>query len=229
MIAQSLFSKIDGLDEVRSIFKEAASASATVLGKFPRRDLVQFQMLRYTPSHTIVFDNIEASQELPSKAERVLFTFKVLGDKYYFQGNINKLNNGFSVRPFELYKLHRREAYRIRVPISYRAGIEIQSFNGKACRVPSLVYDISNVGCRLIVPMDVFAPFTDAKIKGVFAQASQDNFPIAAEIRHFSPDPFVSDAWSVGLRFVDMPPAIENKLAGFSMDLHRTIFARWKN
>lgn len=123
----------------------------------------------------------------------------------------------------EIYKLQRRQHFRLRIPDSYKAVFQLLDLNGKPHQLKAKIQDLSEGGCLLFLPHNRPELKAGDRIEGEFQMGSREALRVKGEVRHIKVEPSSEESQIVGLQFSDLTPAFENRLFSLVMDLHREI------
>lgn len=89
------------------------------------------------------------------KAEKVVCSFEISAEKYFFMSEITSTNAEFLLQvPLEIFKLQRRNNFRVSVPASVPYTCEISLIEGRAAKMKVEIRDLSLSGCQLVAKID---------------------------------------------------------------------------
>lgn len=152
--------------------------------------------------------------------------FFIGGEKYFYHSTYVfekdliqiKTDNAF-------YHLQRREDYRIRIPSSFRALLEIVSVTGKYEKHSIPILDLSGGGCRVQLSIDKLNVKVYDEIKGHLFLPDRAPIEIVGSIRHMKIESRDKNIYSCGIQFVGMSEQIKNRIIALVLDLYREFFS----
>lgn len=128
----------------------------------------------------------------------------------------------------KLFRVQRREFYRIRMPNNYRGTLAIESIEKNIIQRAFQLIDLSGGGCKIEVPpvdvkISIGVPF-----KGVLRIPGRGEIPTKCIVRHqnFIDKQGKPEVRWIGVQFIEQTEQDSNRLAALVMDLHREFFAR---
>lgn len=126
----------------------------------------------------------------------------------------------------KLFRVQRREFFRLRLPAGFRGTIQIPELFGAPFKQSFAVVDLSGGGCKVeLPPLDLdFKPGTT--FKGVLKLPGRPDFPVICTVKHQSKQPSRPDGRWLGLEFFYQTEVEKNRMAATVMDLYRELFAR---
>lgn len=125
----------------------------------------------------------------------------------------------------EVFHLQRREDFRLRLPVSYKATFELRTVNQKPRRARLQIIDISGGGCKVLVTPTPPAFNISDQVSGEIHLPDRPTISISGQIRHEDDDQHAKSQ-VVGIQFTNMPLPVRNRLAALVMDLYRQLFSR---
>lgn len=123
----------------------------------------------------------------------------------------------------KLYRVQRREDFRLRLPRSFQGKLTINLDGNK---YPCSLIDISAGGCRIEARKRDFTVKIDQQFPAIFSAAGRDQLPVEINVRHVGPHPDKDDFNSLGLQFVNQTEIVKNRMAALVMDLYREFFTK---
>ena len=161
------------------------------------------------------------------KPKSVIASFNLGGDKYFFQA-VAELEGSEIVfaTVFELFHLQRRQNYRVKIPDSYKSHFDVTTINGQKAKLTGILYDISSGGCRAGFKQDSSLIKIDDVLTASVCIGRREPIEVVAHVRHAKPDTQNKEIQVFGLEFKPLSPALENRMFGITMDLHRELFSK---
>lgn len=224
----NIFTKISDEKQKNQLYEALLARKGDLICKGQGDDLLKLQVKRYSGS--VLRCMLDSSSKPPSLVkDKVICSFTLDTEKYFFysilhqlEESIYELNTGS-----DLYKLQRRQSYRIRIPPSYKTKVSISvldSPNAKA--MEGTVIDISTGGSKVVMPFDQPAYQLEQNITAQFNIGPREPISVQAKIRHVKPEAKPKPHQQLGLQFEFVSPALETKLFAVTMELHRELFAK---
>lgn len=126
----------------------------------------------------------------------------------------------------KLFRVQRREFFRLRLPAGFRGTIQIPELFGAPFNQSFHVVDLSGGGCKVeLPPLDLdMKPGTT--FKGILRLPGRPDFPVICTVKHQSKQPHRPDGRWLGLEFFYQSEPEKNRMAATVMDLYRELFAR---
>ena len=105
-------------------------------------------LLRKNPDYYLIYKfNFEDYSTEPA-----VCSFEVGGDKYFFKAAITSESFGLMLSiPVEIYKLQRRNDFRVSIPESLKYTCVIKTINDRSANIIAEIRDLSLGGCQLVV------------------------------------------------------------------------------
>jgi hypothetical protein len=120
-----------------------------------------------------------------------------------------------------LFKLQRRDALRIKTLLAHEAKVRID-------KLQYSVHDISAGGLSIVIGPAELPAFMKGKIrKGCQLRFAKTDAPVTLEITSHHRSRKDGNRFKVGFRFVDLPPAMEQKIAQEAYLQTHQIWSRW--
>ncbi|MGZ3793428.1 MAG: PilZ domain-containing protein [Bdellovibrio sp.] len=219
----SIFKLIKSAEEKTKLWDDLAKARGEILCKGKEDVLCKLKAQYYNAKNNYV----ECSYETPDRlfpAEDYLGYFFIGGEKYYFR-SVEKLQNDKVLIPLaeNLYRLQRRQNYRVRIPENYHAYYNIVSVNGRAQNLVGRLGDLSSQGCRTVYPENTHALKEEDKVIGHLIIGKRAPIEIEGIVRHLKPEGKLQNC---GIEFSPLTSIMENKLFMITMEIHKEIFRR---
>jgi c-di-GMP-binding flagellar brake protein YcgR len=123
-----------------------------------------------------------------------------------------------------LYHLQRREDYRIHIPSSYKALLEVNSINSQIRKLSIPIMDLSGGGCRIQVEPKVLSLKAQDQIKGHIFLPDRQPIQIVGTVRHIRIEKNSKGQPICGIQFIGMSDITKNKIIAVVMDLYRELF-----
>lgn len=167
-----------------------------------------------------------AQNKLLSQFSEVILMFHVYEEKYLMRTECRPSGKYLFVDiANSLYRLQRRNDFRIKIPVSYRASVRIKHINSKPDDQDLVVLDLSAGGCRVQIG-DQIAIQLDDFLEGELKLAYLDPIPINCYVRFIGRPSGEKDKLILGLQFAKFGPLTKTRLTSIVMDVYRQIFSR---
>lgn len=226
--AKDMFTRISDHTEKMKIFFELSEKKVEVLCKPTTDDIIHFHVQRMARQKLVCSLPPHSSVPHPLP-DTVVATFFLGTDKYFFMAKLSLAEGEFYELDLsqDLFHLQRRQSYRIRIPDSYHSRIELSRVNDQPNDLEGTIHDLSSGGCRILLPQGESALNSGDRVEGVLHIGVRPTLPFVGEVRHAKVDSQNSANQMIGIEFVNMNPAMETRLFGITMELHRELFSRW--
>lgn len=223
---QDIFTRISDPSEKARLFSDLASSRGEVVAKKLEPNSDAFLLI----SHSYQQDKLQCKgtsvlSSLPPSGALILTCF-VGGEKYFFQADYQMTGDFITLHTTgPMYHLQRREDYRIRIPLSYRALLEIVSINGQTKKVPIPLMDLSGGGCRIQVDIKTLPLKVQDEVKGHIFLPDRSPIPVVGSVRHVRVENHGKGPQVCGVQFIGLTEPLKNKIVAVVMDLYRELFA----
>lgn len=220
---QNIFTLIKDNDEKLKLWQDLGSARGEILCKGNNEALcrvrAEFFNLKTRSLEAHFTEKIQLVE-----GEEYLGYFFIGGEKYYFQSTAGVLESSLVLPvPKEIYQLQRRQNYRLPIPATYPAILEVTERNQSALKLKCPLHDISSLGCRLLVDSHIKLDVSDT-VKGLILISDRPGIEIQGVIRHKQTDPSNTSKQMIGVEFTPISKALENRLFALTMELHKKFF-----
>jgi hypothetical protein len=226
---QNIFVEITDETEKRQIFQALADNRSPIKAKTPdpAGELLGLKALALKLDELETLSESEAVS-LPAKGELTL-KFQAGTENYLclttFRSTKNKIIFQWKSR---LFRLQRREYFRLRLPPSYKAFMLINKLNGVEIAHQGTLVDLGGGGCRIALKLNPEEWKVGDLIEGSLVLAQRTPIEISAQIRHRSPMTSAKANTAVGFQFINMSAIVQNRIIAIVMDLYRELFSRAK-
>lgn len=223
---QSIFSLINRHEDKVRLWLDLADAHAEILCKGDDETICKLKPLSFDTKKKTLECQFMTSV-LMKDTEEYLGHFFLGGEKYYFQGIAQVTNNRCSIPiASELYRLQRRQNYRVYVPEAYGAKLNIFSVNDKDLEVPGRLADLSSQGCKVVYTAPTPGLKVGDKVVANLIIPKKANFDVQGILRHLKADEGIKGAQVFGVEFTPLASITESKLFAITMEIHKEFFRR---
>jgi c-di-GMP-binding flagellar brake protein YcgR len=128
----------------------------------------------------------------------------------------------------DLYKLQRRDNFRLVIPKRYRARFEMRSYDLEATKAVFPVVDLSGGGLsfEMLYASDTIRSGTH--VTGLLRVGESFSKPIVAVVRHVRPfGSMGSGLFRCGIQFEEIPAAESEEIIQLVMKIHRESFSKF--
>ncbi len=159
--------------------------------------------------------------------EAMIANFTLGGEKYFFSatGFFENDDVYFSVG-FDLFHLQRRQNYRVKIPVSYKAHVEFSLLNARDHLLKGSLYDISSGGCRIVYEFKESTFDAGDLIQADILIGAHSLSGVTGIVRHAAFDPTNKKRQTLGIEFNPVSTTLESRIFGITMDLHRELFSK---
>lgn len=221
-----IFTRISDKSERYRLFLDLCNSRGEVIAKRPEPSADVLSFIAYD------FDKDKLSLKLtginghlPPNGSLIL-SFFVGGEKYFFIGSYTSaIDSIFVETPSLLFHLQRREDYRLKIPIGFKALYEVVSVNGVTHKHSFPMADLSGGGCRILVNNQILVLKVGDELKGHVFLPDRTPIAIATSVRHQRPDSTLKNTTVCGLQFVGANEQTKNRIVAVVMDLYRQLFS----
>lgn len=221
-----IFTRISDNSEKARLYSDLAYSRSEVLAKKAEPSADVFVLLAHDYSNNQLHCKISGPLHPVSGSGQLIITFFVGGEKYFQQTNyqVNGDLVSISVQP-PIFHLQRREDYRIKLPIGYKALLEMVSINGKTQKHSIPIMDLSGGGCRIQVDPKFLTLKVSDELKGHLFLPDRDPIPVTGSIRHIRLENHGKGPATCGIQFIGLTEPVKNRIIAVVMDLYRQLFA----
>lgn len=155
--------------------------------------------------------------------ENVVVNFSVGKDRYYTVSDFTPLPNGKGILQLNdlLYRLERREFYRVALPDKMNRDCNIIAYDGRSSFVAAVIMDLSVGGARLqVLKGKLKEANANSVINCVLHIKDKWTFELKATIRHVI-EGQKTDVY--GIQFMEVSDPVQRKLISLLMELQREV------
>jgi c-di-GMP-binding flagellar brake protein YcgR len=223
---QEIFTKISDPDEKNKIFKILVADQGEVVAKLPEpmaevfiakaKDLTTKKLILKLIKTTI--KDLESGQ--------LILTFYANNEKYFFQSEYSILHGDVYLSiDNPIFHLQRREDYRIRVPSSYKAKLEVSTINKTKNKVPFTLLDLSGGGCKVQWNSYKVSLKVGDHLAGQLILPDRKAIVFEASLQHLHENPIDKTNLIGGLQFEGLAEPVKNRIVAIVLDLYREFFS----
>jgi c-di-GMP-binding flagellar brake protein YcgR len=226
MLSKDIFMRVFDDKDRRDIISELIFERSILSIKGDGEKLYDLRASEHTINEFIcVFLDKSAEIKLSKK---VTASFKVKGESYFFKSQcLVKEDYVVLDANFELYKLQRRNQYRIEIPERLGATFNATSINDKPSEDIFEMTDVSAGGCKLKM-RDAHPMFQKLKkgdrVKGELIVPEKIRIELTAEVIYIKEKVNYKNVIKfVGFHFLDTSPAIDRRLFSLTLEIYREV------
>jgi c-di-GMP-binding flagellar brake protein YcgR len=163
--------------------------------------------------------------------EKVIFSFTVDNEKYFFQSQLYtaKDENFWEINAeMDLYKLQRRDSYRIKIPPTIKTVVLVKTGGEENAFATGHLTDLSVGGCKVSLP-GIFPIIAGQNVSLDITVPRRPTFSVIGEIRHIRKIAHPNPQQSLGIKFRDVTSTLESKLFSITLELHRDLNQKVSN
>jgi hypothetical protein len=149
-----IFQPIPRSHERDLILADSAETAVDIFVKFSQNQTLLAKALKWVPPFKMKITYPEGPRPILTKAIPIHFTNR--GKKYFAQAFVQDTGNQFFlVIEGPLFKVQRRQSFRLKLPGEYPMKVQLFEMNGHKMDESSRLIDISEGGCSLSVPLSL--------------------------------------------------------------------------
>ncbi len=223
---QDIFTKISDPSDKARLFLDLAAKRGEVISKVPDPRADVFVLMAYDYSNQTLHCKVSGASTHIEPTGSLVLTFFIGGEKYFFQTTYKAIGDIVSIAcQNPLFHLQRREDYRIKIPINYKALLEINSVNAKTSKKSIPIIDLSGGGCRIHIDTRTQELQVNDTIRGHLFLPDRNPIDVNGSIRHIRQEVQGKGPMVCGIQFVGQTDIMKNRIIAVVMDLYRELFA----
>jgi c-di-GMP-binding flagellar brake protein YcgR len=225
---QSFFQKVGTRKERERAFILLTQSKSTFECQMPGKQIITMIPDFIQDSFMMVI----SKEEIPLNQE-VIVTFSIGQEKYF-------MKTTFTTHDFErhykmnlepaLFKLQRRNSFRVQIPTEYLAKVYLHHVDGKVVTQKFPLFDLSGGGFSFEIPSNnPFQVLKDQKIEGDIEIGGKFKKKFNAVIRHVIKVGSQGSGLSkIGTEFYKISPPEQQEIVNTVMEIHRDMFSKFK-
>lgn len=230
MSGETIFQKIQNDTERNQILSDLAGRRGEIVGKSKNSSVtIQLRALTFTNS-TLTCHPLNSSGPNLKDTE-LLLQFQVGPEKYITECNCKWSENEVILTlAHPLYRIQRRQDFRLRLPVGFSGRLEVAPPPGKRAKTHTLeLLDISAGGVRVLERTN--SEFTEKLKSGSELDASLfcpgiGRYPVQLEVVRIQTDSLNSSHRQIAFRFYHKSKQAKSDLLGLVMEIYREVFAK---
>ena len=216
-----IFQPIPKSYERDSILADAATGIVDVFVKFSNQQTLLAKVLKWVPPFKLQITYPEGPRPILKKAIPIHFNSR--GEKYFAQAFTQDTGTHFFlVIEGPLYKVQRRQSFRLKLPSDYPMKVDLFEMNGHRMSEKARLLDLSEGGCSLSVPLSLassMGAFIGLNIK----IGARPAFIQYGHVRYLKAD---KSHVRFGVKF-DQNKELNSDLFNLTRDLYVELFSKW--
>ncbi len=226
------FEKVRSLVERRKIFETLLHEKTEILCKGDDETLFHLHPISIV-SDSHIHGWMELIDGLPQKDCDIIGNFTVGSERYFFQTSLKVADGeaGFLINS-DVFRLQRRSSIRLHVNPIYEMYLAITEFKGGAVYSIAQLADVSAGGARIFFS-DLDSPIQASnsktlnlqlkdRFKAILHLGSKKSLEVYCEVKHSQQAIYRGSVVEhFGIEFVDLSPAVKNRLLALTMDLQK--------
>lgn len=218
---QRIFQPIPRSPERDLLLSEFASHNVDVFIKFSDQKTLLAKAKKWHPPFKLQLSYPTSPRALIQKQIPVQINHR--GDRYFMMAFIQDTGTEFYlVIEGPLFKVQRRQSFRLRLPSDYPSIVHVFELNGLKTNAKSRILDLSEGGCSLLVPVSLSSSM-GSHIGLRMKIGARSEF---VEYGHICYSKFVKDEVRLGIRFL-RPQGADSALFNLVRDLYVELFSKW--
>jgi hypothetical protein len=206
-----IFTRINDSSEKVRLYEDLAATRGEIHAKKPQAAADVFILLAYDYSNEKLHCKLTGATAALGPSGVLTTTFFVGGEKYFMQADYQVIGDQVILKAAQhLFHLQRREDYRVRIPSSYRALIEIVSINGQTKKHSIPLMDLSGGGCRIQLDPKFLPLQMHDTLKGHLFLPDRDPILITGSVRHVRVENHGRGPMICGIQFVGLSEPLKN-------------------
>lgn len=218
---QRIFQEIPKAGDRDVILADAASIGAEVYIKFSAQKTLLTTAKKWIPPFKIELKYPEGPR--PLVQNKVTIQFLCRNEKYFAQAYVQDTGNQFFlVIEDSIYKVQRRQSFRLKLPEQYPVVAEIFELNGHGVKESIRVIDLSEGGCSLLVPAymaGIMGAYMGMKVK----IGTRQPFTQFGHVRYLKAE---KNHVRLGVQF-EQGKQVNSDLFNLTRDLYVELFSKW--
>lgn len=226
--SQSFFQKVGTRKERERAFILLTQSKAKFECQLPGKKIVNIVPDHIADSHMVVV----TQGQIPIN-QQVIVTFQVGQEKYFmktlFEYHDFSSHYKMNLEP-ALFKLQRRNSFRVQIPSEYLARVNLMSVGDKKVSQKFTMFDLSGGGFAFEIPPNNQFPIERGQeIEGEFDIGGKFKKRFSAIVRHIV---VVGSQGSglkkIGAEFSQLSPSEQQEIINTVMEIHRDMFSKFK-
>lgn len=223
--SNEIFAKMS--DQQRKVMLEnLAKLKGFIYCKTGKDVMIRLRVRRFEKTQLLVCEKMESFAS-PGD-ERLTMSFSIDNEKYFFQAKLaaTEDENFWEINGnTDLYKLQRRDSFRIRIPGAIKATAILKNTDTKLVFATGNVVDLSGGGCKIHLP-GIFPVIPGQIIQCEMTIGRRHPLNVVGEIRHIKKVSDPKPTQTLGVMFRDTTALIESKIFTITMELHREFLGK---
>lgn len=228
--AKEIFTKIGSVEERQKLVDDLIRLKVEVVCKLENSDdLIRLDVLKSENKGVTcaLRKGSLAPSGLPAQA---VVSFELSNEKFFLATTLSPLQAGyFDLRIIDspIFRLQRRQSYRVRLPDRYASKVELVRLNGAPSKVSGKIADLSTGGCRLKIIGERKSLNVNDVLEGKITLGGREPFEFRGQVRHERAET-APPAHHFGIEFLELPPPVAARLFAITLELHREVFSKWE-
>lgn len=219
--SKEMFEKIEKSAEIQKIWAELIKNQIEIYAKIGDSEKIILRPEMQPGSR--VFCGYKPLKNLSDLGDQELLGQFILGgDKYFFKAAWTQENQTLMFSSVvSIYKLQRRQSFRLRVPESYHSDFVLTKVNDSLHNRRVKLWDLSSGGCCLQVPSEIAHKSSDS-ISGIMTLAGRAPVKVQGIVRHVRKENHDKKIMQVcGIEFAPISASLDSQLFTAMMELSR--------
>ena len=224
--SNEIFSKLSE-QQRKTMFDKLAKARGLIYCKTGKDVMIKLKVYRFEKNQMLVCERVENFQA-PSQDEKLVMSFSLENEKYFFQARLQSTEDEkfWEISgDTDLFKLQRRDSFRIRIPNSIKTSAILKNTDTKQAFANGTIGDLSSGGCKVHLP-GIFPVVPGQIVQFEMVIGRRPPFTVLGEIRHIKKISEPKPEQVLGVMFKDMTALLESKLFTITMELHRELIGK---
>jgi hypothetical protein len=225
---QSFFQKVGTRKERERAFILLTQSKASFECQMPGKQIVSITPDYIKDSYMLVI----SQSDIPLNQE-VIVTFSIGQEKYFmktvFTPHDFQRHYKMNLEP-ALFKLQRRNSFRVQIPTEYQAKVYLHHVDGKVASQKFPLFDLSGGGFSFEIPSNnPFQVLKGQELEGDIEIGGRFKRKFNAVIRHVIKVGSQGSGLSkIGTEFSKISATDQQEIVNTVMDIHRDMFSKFK-
>ncbi|MFN8791353.1 MAG: PilZ domain-containing protein [Bdellovibrionales bacterium] len=218
---EKIFQEVPFSAESDRILSDVVQTQTEIVVRLSESRLHITRALQFVSPAKLQVDYPEGPRPMIEHAVPMSFTCR--DEKYFAQVFLQDLASElFLVIKAPLYKVQRRQSFRLRLPHGYPMKAQLFEINGHAHQEPVRVIDLSEGGCSLQVSRS-YGTLVGAYLGLTVKIGNRPDFTQFGHVRYSRLE---GDSYRLGIRF-DQNKGVNSELFNLTRDLYVELFSKW--
>lgn len=228
-LVQNFFKKVSTRSERMRAYNTSIDSKSHVWVQDENKNIHVFEPIELLDSKLILKSSATCNIQDNSEA---IVTFAFGQEKYFIKTKFNSYGfNAYSINIDEpLYTMQRRGSFRVKIPASYNARIDIESINGTDVYKTFPLGDLSGGGAAIeVLSNEIFDIESGDELRGTIYVDDKLTKHIVSSVRYKETIGSSGSGYTkVGIQFLNLSTQERQRIVRVVLDIHREMFSKFK-